>query len=136
VLTDGARGAFVGCGEAILYAPAIKTPVVGTAGAGDAFRATFSTYVARGRSVEAALRAAAINSAAVVARIDTQSGLLRGGELDQRLAATPPQPAVRRSMAPLQAAEPRFASDSCQEGDAHPEWSRMTGRPRPHQVAP
>jgi ribokinase len=96
VVTDGARGAFVGCAEGILYAPALASPVVGTAGAGDAFSATFSAYVAHGRPAETALRAAAINSAAVVARIDTQSGLLCGAELAQRLAANPQQPRVRR----------------------------------------
>jgi ribokinase len=95
VITDGARGAFVGAQGEILFAPALKSRVVGTAGAGDAFGATFTAYVALGRSIEEALRAATINSASVVGHIDTQTGLLRRQEIDQRLASTP-QPAVRR----------------------------------------
>ena len=94
IITDGARGAFVGSPKEILFAPALKSKVAGTAGAGDAFAATFTAYVALGRPVEEALRAATINSASVVGYIDTQTGLLRRQELDRRLA-TPPQSAIR-----------------------------------------
>jgi ribokinase len=95
VITDGGRGAFVGSSDEILFAPAVDATVVGTAGAGDAFAATFTTYSALGRSPEEALRAAAINAASVVAHIDTQTGLLRRDEVDQRLAAWP-RPAIRK----------------------------------------
>lgn len=95
VVTDAARGAFAGSPAEILFAPALATRVVGTAGAGDAFGATFTTHVALGRPVEEALRAAAINAASVVGYIDTQSGLLRRRDLDQRLAAAAPT-GVRR----------------------------------------
>jgi ribokinase len=94
LVTDGGRGAFVGSAGQILFAPSLKSAVVGTAGAGDAFGATFTVYVALGRPTEEALRAAAINSAAVVGHIDTQTGLLRKQELDRRL--TKPEPCVRR----------------------------------------
>ena len=96
VITDGGRGAFVGSPGEILFAPALKSKVVGTAGAGDAFGATFTTYVALGCSIEEALRAATINSASVVGHIDTQTGLLRRQELDQRLAAATPQSDIRK----------------------------------------
>jgi ribokinase len=96
VVTDGARGAFVASAAEILFAPALKLKVVGTAGAGDAFGATFAAYVALGQPIAEALRAATINSASVVGHIDTQSGMLRRDELDRRLAATPPQPSIRR----------------------------------------
>jgi ribokinase len=96
VITDGGQGAFVGSPKEILFAPALKSKVVGTAGAGDAFGATFATYLTLGRPIEEALRAAAINSASVVAHIDTQTGLLRRDALDQQLAASPPQPAIRK----------------------------------------
>jgi ribokinase len=95
VITDGARGAFAGSPQEILFAPALKTKAVGTAGAGDAFAATFVAYVALGRPIEEALRAATINSTSVVGHIDTQTGLLQRRELDRRLAALP-QSAVRR----------------------------------------
>jgi len=93
VVTDGARGAFVGSAGQILFAPPLKSKVVGTAGAGDAFGATFTAYVALGRPIEEALRAAAINSASVVGHIDTQTGLMRRQALDQRL--TEPEPCIR-----------------------------------------
>jgi ribokinase len=95
VITDGGRGAFVGSPGQILFGPALKSKVVGTAGAGDAFGATFTACVALAYPVEEALRAATINSASVVGYIDTQTGLLRRQELDQRLAAVPPQTAIR-----------------------------------------
>jgi ribokinase len=94
LVTDGGRGAFVGSAGQILFAPSVKSAVVGTAGAGDAFGATFTAYVALGRAIEEALRAAAINSASVVGHIDTQTGLLRKQELDRRL--TKPEPCFRR----------------------------------------
>ena len=46
--------------------PVLETKVAGTAGAGDAFNATFTAFVAMGRGADEALRAAAINSASVV----------------------------------------------------------------------
>jgi ribokinase len=85
VVTDGRHGAFLGTRDAILYCPVLPTKVVGTAGAGDAFNATFTAYIARGREPEEALRAAAVNAASVVAYIDTQSGLLSHDEITQRL---------------------------------------------------
>jgi hypothetical protein len=44
--------------------------------------------VALGRPPEEALRAAAVNAASVVGFVDTQTGLLSGKEIDQRLAKT------------------------------------------------
>jgi len=96
VITDGARGAFVGSTEEILFAPAFKSTVIGTAGAGDAFGATFTTYAVLGCPIGQALQAATINSASVVGYIDTQTGLLRRQELDQRVGTVPPQAPVRR----------------------------------------
>lgn len=95
VVTHGASGAFVGSPKEILFAPALKSKVVGTAGAGDAFGATFTTYVALGRSIEESLRAATINSASVVGHVDTQTGLLQRPELDQRLTVAMPQSTIR-----------------------------------------
>ena len=50
VVTDGRHGAFLGTPEAILYCPVLETKVAGTAGAGDAFNATFTACVAMGRT--------------------------------------------------------------------------------------
>lgn len=95
ILTDGAAGAFVGTRDEIVFCPAIKAHVAGTAGAGDAFGATFSAEIALGRSHREAIQAATINAASVVGHIDTQSGLLARQALDRRLAEASPQLSLR-----------------------------------------
>jgi ribokinase len=85
VVTDGREGAYLGTQDAIMHCPVLETEVAGTAGAGDALNATFTTYVALGRSPEEALRAAAINAASVVSYVDTQSGLLSQEGLEERV---------------------------------------------------
>jgi ribokinase len=94
LVTDGRHGAFLGTQEAVLYCPAATNDVAGTAGAGDAFSATFAAHLARGHQAAEALRAAAINAAAVVGHVDTQTGLLTEGELEARLG-DPGAPKVR-----------------------------------------
>jgi sugar/nucleoside kinase (ribokinase family) len=77
VVTDGRNGAFLGTRDAVHFCPAVLEPkVMGTAGAGDAFNATFTASIALGYKAEDALRAAAVNSASVVRHADTQTGLL------------------------------------------------------------
>ena len=93
-VTDGARGAFIASREEIIFSPALETKVVGTAGAGDAFGATLTAYLALGYRMDAAVSAATANSASVVGHVDTQTGLLRRHELDQRVPAG--QRAIRR----------------------------------------
>jgi ribokinase len=85
VLTDGSSGAFVASSGQIIYCPAAKCGVVGTAGAGDAFASTFTAFLALGRTPDEALRAATVNAASVVGFIDTQSGLLRLEEIEAAL---------------------------------------------------
>jgi ribokinase len=96
VLTDGGGGAYVGTREEIVFCPSIPTKVSGTAGAGDAFAATFATYIRRGVEPDIAVRAAAINAAAVLGHVDTQSGLLYRDALDAKLADSGQDPALRR----------------------------------------
>lgn len=86
MLTDGRGGAFVCADGTVVYCPAVEATVAGTAGAGDAMAATFAAFVALGRPVEVALKAATLNAASVVAYVDTQSGLLRREALEGRLA--------------------------------------------------
>lgn len=81
LLTDGKYGAYVACDGAVHYCPARPAPVVSTAGAGDAFVSTFAALRLQGATVETALRAASVNSASVVQRADTQSGLMRRAPL-------------------------------------------------------
>ena len=94
-VTDGRHGAFLATHDRILFCPALATEVAGTAGAGDAFNATFTAWLAIGRSPEEALRAAAINAASVVGHIDTQTGLLTRDAIETGLAATKDKLAVR-----------------------------------------
>jgi ribokinase len=94
VVTDGARGAFVGSQTEIIFGPALKSKVAGTAGAGDAFGATLTAYLAMGYPIADAIGAATINSASVVGHVDTQTGLLHRQDLDSKLAAE--RPIIRR----------------------------------------
>lgn len=96
VLTDGRNGAFLGTAGGILHCPVLEVEVAGTAGAGDAFTATFVAYMALARPVEDALRAATINAASVVRYVDTQSGLLRRAAVDAQLTETKAQLPIRR----------------------------------------
>jgi sugar/nucleoside kinase (ribokinase family) len=65
----------------------LPAEVAGTAGAGDAFAATFAAYIAMGRSPEDAARAGAVNAASVVTRVDAEGGLLDAAELETRCGA-------------------------------------------------
>jgi ribokinase len=86
LLTDGAGGAFLKTAEHTIFCPALRLDsIASTAGAGDAFSATFAAYVALGREPEEALRAATINAASVVGHVDTQSGLMTRTAIDHRL---------------------------------------------------
>jgi ribokinase len=86
LVTDGAAGSFLGTQNELLHCPVAPAEVAGTAGAGDAFAATFSTFLALGRPPAEALQAAALNAASVVTHIDTQTGLLHRDRLEERLA--------------------------------------------------
>lgn len=86
LVTDGGGGAFVGGDGRIVHCPALPTEIAGTAGAGDAFVATFAAFVALGRGVETAARAATINAASVMTHVDTQTGLLPMAAVESHLA--------------------------------------------------
>lgn len=85
VITDGRHGAFVAADGKIVHCPALQTEVVGTAGAGDAFASTFAALTALGWPIDRALKAAITNSASVVRYVDTQSGLLKLAEIEDRI---------------------------------------------------
>lgn len=85
VITDGKNGAYVSAPSQLIHCPVIQMKAAGTAGAGDAFSATFTAFVAEGLPAEDAAIAAALNAASVIAIIDTQSGLLTRKAIDSRL---------------------------------------------------
>lgn len=94
VLTDGRDGAFAATGERLIYCTAQEAHVAGTAGAGDAFVATFVAYRAGGAPPARALQAAALNAAAVLGHVDTQTGLLRRSDLETHLVRKKQTPNV------------------------------------------
>jgi ribokinase len=85
LLTDGGAGAFAATNARIYYCPAAEAVVAGTAGAGDAFATTYAAFVADGQTPETALRAASLNAAAVLAHVDTQTGLMQRKELETEI---------------------------------------------------
>ena len=96
LVTDGQSGAYLGTGDDILYCPTVHAKVAGSAGAGDSFAAAFSTFLALKQPLDDALKAAALNAAAVVAHVDTQTGLLHKSDMETRLAQHSASLAVRR----------------------------------------
>lgn len=94
VLTDGREGAFAAAGGRLYYCPAPDVAVLGTAGAGDAFAATFAAYTAGGSPPMAALAAAALNAASVLGHVDTQTGLMTRAALEASLAGKKETPNV------------------------------------------
>jgi len=86
LITDGTEGAWLANKDGVHFCPTLRTEVMGTAGAGDAFTSTLSALLASGESVETALQSAAVNAAGVVSQVDTQSGLLGRTELDAKVA--------------------------------------------------
>ena len=95
VVTDGRHGAFLGTREEIHYCPVLESRVASTAGAGDAFSASFTALIALGWAPPDALRDAAVNAASVVSYVDTQTGLLSLDEVEHRLAVAAPALATR-----------------------------------------
>ncbi len=85
VVTDGAEGVYVATNKKIYFHPSLKTTIVSTIGAGDAFGSCFVAQLAQGKSIEDALRCGIINSTSVIEYLDTQTGLLNINELEKRL---------------------------------------------------
>ncbi len=85
VLTNGKEGAYIANKDSVYFCNALQVDVKGTAGAGDAFFSTFASLLADGATVQSAAHAATINSASVVAKVDTQAGLLKRDVLKSQL---------------------------------------------------
>ena len=90
-ITDGPQGAYMSAPEGNYFMPPYPDPKppVNRTGAGDAFAATFVSYLARGFSSLEALRRAPINSAFVVQEIGAQKGLLTRERLEEYLTTAP-----------------------------------------------
>ena len=84
VVTDGGGGAYAAKDDRLFYCPAAKAKIAGTAGAGDAFASTFAYFSASGASTGDALMAASVNASSVISYVDTQTGLLKRDEIENR----------------------------------------------------
>jgi sugar/nucleoside kinase (ribokinase family) len=84
VITNGANGVYVANPQEILFHPSIKTSIVDTVGAGDAFGSCFVASLAQGKTVEEALRRGMINSSSVISKLGTKAGLLTEQELAEK----------------------------------------------------
>lgn len=84
VITDGASGVYAATKKEILFHPSLKTEVVNTVGAGDAFGSCFVASLLHGYSIEQALKYGNINSASVLSSIGAKTGLLTLEQITER----------------------------------------------------
>jgi len=91
VLTDGPNGAYASDGQNRYKMPLYPDPQppVERTGAGDAFASTFVAALAKGKSIEEALRWAPINSMNVVQKVGAQAGLVTEAEMQEFLSKAP-----------------------------------------------
>lgn len=93
VVTDGPAGAYASDGSNCYAMPLYPDPAppVDRTGAGDAFASTFVAALAKGLSVENALRWGPINSMSVVQKVGAQAGLVTEKQLHNYLQHAPAQ---------------------------------------------
>lgn len=91
VVTDGPKGAYASDGQNCFRMPLYPDPAppVDRTGAGDAFASTFVAALAKGLSLEDALRWGPINSMSVVQKVGAQAGLVSEKELHGYLQHAP-----------------------------------------------
>jgi sugar/nucleoside kinase (ribokinase family) len=91
VITDGPAGAYASDGQNRFKMPLYPDPAApyDRTGAGDAFASTFVAALAKGMSIEDALRWAPINSMSVVQKVGAQEGLLSETALQHMLEQAP-----------------------------------------------
>lgn len=91
VITDGPDGAYASDGQNRFKMPLYPDPAppYDRTGAGDSFASTFVAALAKGKSIEEALRWAPINSMSVVQKVGAQEGLVFEQQLEQLLAQAP-----------------------------------------------
>lgn len=91
VITDGPKGAYASDGQHRMSMPLYPDPAkpVDRTGAGDSFASTLVAALAKGLSLEDALRWAPINSMSVVQHVGAQAGLLKEKELLEFLHKAP-----------------------------------------------
>jgi ribokinase len=91
VVTDGKRGIYVANKKEILFHPGIKTQVVDTLGAGDAFGSCFVGIYRKTKDIARSLRCGLINSASVIKYIGAKPGLLTLEKIEEKLKDLDPK---------------------------------------------
>ncbi len=89
VVTNGKNGVYVATQKTIYFHPSIKTTVINTVGAGDAFGSCFVGSLLMGDTIKDAMRNGIINSASVLSYKGAKDGLLTMQELQTRRKALP-----------------------------------------------
>ena len=88
LITNGGDGSYVASTD-IRHCQVLPTEIAGTAGAGDAFAATFAALLVKTGDISTAQRAATYNASSVIGFADTQSGLLELKDVEKFLASPP-----------------------------------------------
>ena len=87
VVTNDAEGVYVAHGGQVFFHPSIKTEIVSTVGAGDAFGSCFVASLMNKQPIEQAIGQGVLNSASVLKHESTQEGLLTAQELKAQYAS-------------------------------------------------
>jgi ribokinase len=85
VITDGENGVYVANKNEILFHPSIKTTVVDTLGAGDAFGSCFVASLLNKEKIENALRNGITNASSVISKMGAKPGILKNEELSKKI---------------------------------------------------
>jgi len=88
-VTNGANGVYAASKNTIYFQPSLRTNVVNTVGAGDAFGSCFVGSLLHKKPLEAAMHRGILNSASVLGHLGAKTGLLSSQELDQQEQRTP-----------------------------------------------
>ena len=86
VVTNGSEGVYVGTDKNLYFQDALKSDVVNTLGAGDAFGSTFVGAIYAGLSIPDAIKHGLVNSSSVISQPDAKSGLLNWDVIVSRCA--------------------------------------------------
>ncbi|MFH1461776.1 MAG: carbohydrate kinase family protein [bacterium] len=84
VITDGEHGVYVANKNEILFHPAIKTKILDTLGAGDAFGSCFIASLINGKKIAEALKYGIINASSVISKMGAKPGILNRKELETK----------------------------------------------------
>jgi sugar/nucleoside kinase (ribokinase family) len=88
IMTRGDRGVMVSDGQYLYEAPAIKTNVTDTTGAGDAFGAGFAAELLKTKDIVLAIQLGIANSSANLTRLGAKDGLLSKTQAYKKIKVT------------------------------------------------